>query len=54
MRIKSVSYWLNQIISAEENKNTKEPENSKDLLNYQIAEYYIGKEEQLKEHKLVA
>jgi len=52
MRVKSVNYWLSQIISAE-NKNTKEPENSKDLLNYQLAQYYITKKEQEKQ-KLVA
>ena len=42
MRNKTVNYWMNQI-SAEENKNSKEPQDDKDL-SFQIAKYYVGKE----------
>ena len=39
MRVRSVSYWMNQISAEKENTNTKEPQSSKEL-NYQIAQYY--------------
>jgi hypothetical protein len=45
MRIRSVNYWIN-IISAERSnsqKNIKQPNNTEDLLNYQIAQYYVTK-----------
>ena len=43
MRTRSVNYWISQI-SAEKEKTsnkTKEPNNTKDLMNYQIAEYLL-------------
>ena len=52
MRIKSVNYWISQLSAEEKNSNAKEPQNDKDL-NFQLAQYYITKEEQLKP-KLVA
>ena len=49
MRIRSVNYWLNQIVSAdEENIKTKERANTEDLHNYKIAEYYASKTESTK------
>ena len=43
MRSKSVNYWINIISAEKENisNNTKQPANTKDLHNYQIAEYYV-------------
>jgi hypothetical protein len=46
MKTRSINYWISQIISAEENKlqkNTKQPNNTQDLFNYQIAEYLVNR-----------
>jgi len=42
MRVRSISYWVSQILAEKENtsKQTKEPANTKDLMNYQKAEYF--------------
>jgi hypothetical protein len=43
MRNKTVNYWLNQLISAEEkNSKSKEPQEENDL-SFQIAQYYVTK-----------
>ena len=47
MRVKSVNYWISQISAEENDIKAKEPQNDKDL-NFQLAQYYITKEEQLK------
>ena len=45
MRIRSISYWISQISAEKENPSnkTKQPTNTEDLMNYQIAEYLVCK-----------
>ena len=47
MRVRSINYWISQISAEKENPSnkTKQPANTEDLLNYQIAQYYVTKTE---------
>ena len=52
MRIRSISYWINQILAEEnKNQNIKEPQTDKDL-NYQLALLYVYKPETNKQLKV--
>jgi hypothetical protein len=44
MRIRTINFWINHLTAEKENasNNTKEPQHDEDLMNYEIAEYYVS------------